>query len=145
MKEKKFTLKISFLLLFMLASFGMSSQLQAQQKVTGTIFTQEDGLPLIGATIQEKGTTNGTATDVDGTFSLTVASPDAILLISYIGYTTQEIASSSTPLSISLVEDSNTLDVVTVVGYGTQKKSDIVNAVATTDLDDAINADFRCK
>lgn len=86
MKPKRFNQKFKWLLMFFLASFGMLSQAQAQQKVTGTVFTQGDGMPLIGATIQEKGTTNGTATGMDGTFSLDVANAASILQISYIGF-----------------------------------------------------------
>lgn len=138
MKRKKIIQGIKFLSLFLFASFGLLSQAQAQITVTGTIMTQDDDEPLIGATVQEKGTTNGTATDFDGSFSLKVAGTESILLVSYIGYVTQEVPGSTSPLSITLVPDESTLDVVTVIGYGTQKKSDIINAVATTDMEKAV-------
>ena len=78
------------------------------------------GESIIGASILEKGTTNGTITDIDGNFSLDVSSRQSILIISYIGYKTQEIAANKAYLQITLHEDSEALEEVVVIGYGTQ-------------------------
>ncbi|MCK9340883.1 MAG: TonB-dependent receptor [Synergistaceae bacterium] len=103
--------------------------IHAQTTVTGTI-TDAGGESVIGASILEKGTTNGTVSDLDGHFSLPVT-PGAILLISYIGYITQEVAVTNEHLQITLQEDTRALDEVVVVGYGTQRKSDITGSVAS--------------
>jgi TonB-linked SusC/RagA family outer membrane protein len=99
--------------------------------ITGKV-TDEQGEPVIGANIVEKGVTaNGTITDVDGRFSLNV-SPGTTLTVSYIGYTTQEIAvGNRTQLQIVLVEDAKALEEVVVVGYGVQKKRDLTGAVSS--------------
>ncbi len=101
-----------------------------QQSVTGTI-TDENGDPLPGATIQEKGTTNGTITGVDGKYSLDV--PDnSVLTISFVGFQTQEVQlNGRSVIDISLVADISALEEVVVVGYGTQRKSDVVGSVAS--------------
>ncbi|NJC28034.1 SusC/RagA family TonB-linked outer membrane protein [Neolewinella antarctica] len=130
------TFRILSFILF--ACLSTLSQVHAQVTVTGTVVGVEDGFPLIGATVQEKGASNGTITDVDGTFSLNVESASSRLLVSYLGFLTQEVASSEDAITVALVTDNRTLDLVTVVGYGTQKKSDLVNAVATTDMDKAL-------
>ena len=114
-----------------------TSALLAQSSVTGTVLSATDNLPLIGATVQEKGTSNGTYTDIDGQFTINVEE-SATLVVSYIGYNSQEIAASGNNLSITLSEDANILDEVVVVGYGTQRKSDLVSAVAKTDLSKAV-------
>lgn len=94
---------------------------QAQTKVTGVI---KDAVgPVIGASVVEKGTTNGTVTDVDGAYSITVKQPNATLVVSCIGYATEEIAVASRGvIDITLSEDAEFLDEVVVVGYGVQKK-----------------------
>jgi len=89
------------------------------------------GESVIGANITEKGTTNGMITDLDGNFSLTVQK-NATLVISYIGYVTQEIAiKGNTNLNIILKEDSKALEEVVVIGYGTAKKSDVTGSIAS--------------
>lgn len=93
--------------------------------------TDENGEPVIGANVIEKGTTNGTVTDVDGNFSLTVAE-NKTLQVSYIGYREQEIAvGSKSVLNIKLTEDTENLEEVVVVGYGVQKKVNLTGAVET--------------
>ncbi|GAA3604609.1 TonB-dependent receptor [Flavivirga amylovorans] len=111
---------------------------QSQKTVTGTVLSAADNMSLPGATVIVKGTTNGTSTDFDGKFSLSVDSSGTTLVISYIGYVTKEVAITTGPMSILLEADQNILDEIVVVGYGTQRKSDIVNAVATTDMKKAI-------
>jgi TonB-linked SusC/RagA family outer membrane protein len=102
--------------------------MQQQKKVSGTI-TDQSGEPIIGANVVEKGTTNGVITDVDGNFSLSVGD-NAVLRISYIGYLSQEITvGNQRNLSIVMKEDTQTLDEVVVVGFGTQKKVNLTGAV----------------
>ncbi len=90
----------------------------------------KSGEPLIGATVQEKGnTTNGSATGFDGDFSLKVKSADATLLVSYVGMKSQEVPlNGRTNVTVTLEDDSEVLDEVVVVGYGTMKKSDLAGA-----------------
>src|SRR5699024_7651813 len=103
--------------------------------VTG-IVTDQEGEPLIGVNIQVKNSSKGTATDFDGRFSLDDIDENAILVISYVGYQTREIpVSGRSNLEIVMTSDSQLLDEVVVVGYGTQKKSDLVGAVANLSED----------
>lgn len=89
------------------------------------------GETIIGASVVEKGTTNGTITDFDGNFTLNVPS-NSTLQISFVGYKTQEIAvSGKTTINVTLSEDTQMLDDVVVVGYGTQKKEDLTSAIST--------------
>lgn len=104
------------------------------KKVTGTV-KDSNGEPIIGATIIEKGTTNGTVTDFDGNYTLEL-SENSTMVVSYIGYKTQEFATSQIKqgdFAIVLKEDTEVLDEVVVVGYGTQKKVNLTGAVATVD------------
>ena len=94
---------------------------QQLKKVTGTVF-DPSGMPVIGANVMVKGTTNGTITDMDGKFALEV-DKDAVLVVSYIGFANQEIRlGSQTSLTITMKEDAEALDELVVVGYGTMKK-----------------------
>ena len=103
-----------------------ATAVQQSRKVSGVV-TDAMG-PIIGATIMEKGTSNGTVTDLDGNFTLDVQ-PGAVLVISYIGYTTQEIpVGNQSTFSVTLSEDSDVLDEVVVVGYGVQKKKLVTGA-----------------
>jgi iron complex outermembrane receptor protein len=92
--------------------------------------------PVIGATVMEQGTTNGTSTGLDGDYVLTVSGPDAIVEISCIGYATQTFAAKSVPATITLGEDTHFLDEVVVIGYGTVKKSDMTGSVSTVKADE---------
>ncbi|MDR3261757.1 MAG: SusC/RagA family TonB-linked outer membrane protein, partial [Tannerella sp.] len=104
------------------------------RRVTGTVI-DENGEPVIGANVVEKGTTNGTVTDVDGKFSVSV-SEKAVLQVSYIGYIGQEITvGNQTGLSITLKEDFQNLEEVVVVGYGVVKKRDLTGSVASVNAD----------
>ena len=104
--------------------------LQNSVKITGKVVDVQ-GEPVIGATVMEKDTTNGIITDVDGNFTLNV-SPNRKLQVSYVGYQTQEITiGSNRTLRITLKEDSELLDEVVVVGYGTMKKSDLTGAISS--------------
>lgn len=105
------------------------------RKVTGTV---NDAFgPVAGANVIQKGTTNGTTTDMDGNFSIEVPE-NAILQISFIGYLQQDIpVKGKTTISILLKEDTQALEEVVVVGYGTMKKKDLTGAVASVKMDDA--------
>ena len=104
---------------------------QQQYQVTGVV-TDEQGEPIIGANIVEKGSTNGTVTDLDGRFTLAIHNPQTLLVVSYIGYHAQEIsATAGSSLQIKLKEDSQSLDEVVVVGYQTLRKTDVVGAVSS--------------
>ena len=102
---------------------------QNPEKVNGKVVDQH-GEPIIGANVLEKGTTNGTVTDMEGNFTLEVP-PNAILVVSYVGYQSRELkADGSETQTIRLTEDFRNLDEVVVVGYGVQKKVSTTNAVA---------------
>ena len=119
--------------LSMMAESNEWSVQNVQQKVQITgIVKEANGEPIIGASILEKGTTNGTVTDLDGNFSLS-AEKGSVLLISYIGYKSQEITVDGKPLNVILIEDTETLDEVVVVGFGTQKKVNLTGAVGRAD------------
>lgn len=100
------------------------------KKVTGKV-VDANGEPVIGATIKEQGTANGTITDFDGNFALDVAD-NAMLEVSYIGYKSQELkAVAGKTLSVTLREDTEVLDEVVVVGYGSQRKSDLTGGITS--------------
>ena len=111
-------------------------QQQQAKKVTGCV-KDALGEPIIGASVVEKGApTNGTITDFDGNFTLTVSGNE--LQISYIGYLPQvvKVQSGVTSYNVTLKEDTKTLDEVVVIGYGTQKKVNLTGAVASVSTDD---------
>ncbi len=101
---------------------------QRNARVSGTV-VDVNGEPIIGANILEKGTTNGTITDIDGNFSLNVANAGATLTVSFIGYTSQDIRSTAAPMNIVLTEDAEQLEDVVVIGYGTARKKDLTGSV----------------
>jgi len=137
MKLKLFPRKVRILFsLFLFFSLGIATA-QSQKTVTGTVLSSEDNSPLPGASVIEKGTTNGTSTDFDGKFSLNVASEATALVVSFIGYVSQEVTIIDGELTITLQADANALDEVVVVGYGTLKKSDVVSSVAKIEVDAA--------
>ena len=101
---------------------------QQAKKITGNVKDSQG--PLIGATIMEKGTTNGAVTDIDGNFSLNV-NPGATLVVSYVGYIDQEIkVSSASDYNISMKEEGHNLNEVVVIGYGTQRREAVTGSVA---------------
>ena len=124
--------RVTLLIALLMASI---SYIYAQQlTITGTVTDKGLGDPVIGATILVQGTTNGTVTDMDGKFSLDVSKGD-ILHISYIGYQPQTIKVDGVQkvYTIQLGEDTQALDEVVVVGFGTQKKVNLTGAVSTVD------------
>ena len=108
-----------------------------QQKAISGKVVDSKGESIIGANVMEKGTTNGTITDFDGNFSLNVAA-NAVLQISYIGYKTQEIPASQLKAGavITLKEDTEVMDEVVVIGYGTQRKGDVTSAISSVKAED---------
>ena len=105
---------------------------QQSKKITGTV-VDATGMPVIGANVMVKGTTNGTITDMDGKFSLEVED-GAVLQVSYIGFANQEIkVGNQTSLSIAMKEDAEALDELVVVGFGTQKKVNLTGSVGTVE------------
>lgn len=138
---KKITRQVSMFLV--IGVLGLPATLQAktgmevsspemvQERVTGTV-TDTSG-PVIGATIMQKGTTNGTITDMDGKFSLDGVKKGDVIQITYIGYIMQEITYTGKPIKVTLVEDSKKLDEVVVVGYATVKKANLTGAVSAVD------------
>ncbi len=111
-----------------------SSSQQATRQITGSV-KDSNGEPLIGASVMEKGTTNGVITDMDGNFTLQVAE-NAVLQVSYIGYVAQEVpVSNHSNFTIKLLEDTEVLEEVVVVGYGTMKKSDLTGSVSNVKAD----------
>lgn len=112
-----------------------TQQVGDNRTIKGTIL-DATGMPVIGANVMVKGTTNGTITDMDGKFSLEV-DKSAILVVSYIGYANQEIkVGNQNTLSITMKEDAEALDELVVVGYGTVKKSDLTGSVGSVSMED---------
>jgi TonB-linked SusC/RagA family outer membrane protein len=108
---------------------------QQKKRIAGKVVDNE-GVPVIGANIVEEGTSNGTVTNADGSFSLSVEE-NATLIISYIGYVTQNIPTSDkTTINIILKEDTEALEEVVVVGYGTQRKVNLTGAVGVVSGED---------
>ncbi|WP_244152488.1 SusC/RagA family TonB-linked outer membrane protein [Flavobacterium pectinovorum] len=110
----------------------MSNQISAQNVTLEGTVKDASGMGLPGVNVLEKGTKNGTSTDFDGRYKLKLTNAKAILNFSFIGFKTKEVPTEGkTKLDISLAEDSNNLNEVVVIGYGTSKKSDLTGAVAT--------------
>lgn len=109
----------------------------AQSQVSGLVLDQNRE-PVIGATVKVKGTKTGTATDVDGKFTVSVPDKDAILAISYVGYLPMEVKASSPTLKTGIVlkENAEVIDEVVVIGYGSVKKSDATGSVTAIKPDD---------
>ena len=136
MERKRSYLKVwqcLFLLALMFPVFGFAQTIQ----VNGTVL-DASGESVIGASVLEKGTTNGVITDLDGKFQLEV-SAKGTLQISYVGFQTQEIpVNNKKVFNITLKEDSEMLEEVIVVGYGTMKKSDMTGAISSVDTEELV-------
>lgn len=135
MKKESFTVNrllsglILFLLFLPIAAFAQSSSIK------GTVTDAKSGEALVGVSVVQKNTNNGTVTDLDGHFQLNVPS-NTTLVISYLGYKTKEINASQSPMSILLEESGELLDEVIVVGYGVQKKSVVTASIAKVSAED---------
>ncbi len=125
------------LLLLLLVAGAATNRLMAQGMVHGTVSSAADGEPLVGVSVQLKGTSTGTITDLDGHFSL-AASQGQTLVFSYIGFLTQEVkVGAASTIDVSMKEDYETLSEVVVVGYGQMRRSDLTGAVTSVN-DEAI-------
>lgn len=128
--------RFSLLMLSLILTLVLHAQ---ELQIKGQVISAADKFPLIGVNVLEKGTTNGTITDVDGYFTLTIKS-GSVLVVSYMGYKNQEIVvRSASPLKIVLHEDTEVLDEVVVVGYGVQKKSVVTAAISKVTAEDLNN------
>ncbi|KQB43521.1 SusC/RagA family TonB-linked outer membrane protein [Flavobacterium aquidurense] len=124
-------IKYNFVFLFFL-NFVLSSTIYAQSTTIEGKITDAAGLSLPGVNVQEKGTKNGTSTDFEGSFKINVTNNKAILIISYLGFQTQEVSiAGKSKVNVSLAEQSNSLNEVVVVGYGSVKKTDLTGSVST--------------
>ncbi|AWW00859.1 TonB-dependent receptor [Arcticibacterium luteifluviistationis] len=117
--------------MFIGQSFGQSRQ------VTGKIISAADKSGLPSASVLQSGTSNGVMTDLDGNFKITVSGSDAELVFSYIGYVDQEVVvGNQSIINVELAEDANALSEVVVIGYGSQKKSDMTGSVSSVDAEE---------
>lgn len=122
---------ILLLLLMLLASTMLYAQ---EQSVSGIVTSVEDNEPLPGVTVLIKGTTQGTVSDISGKYTLPVPGPDAVLVFSSVGFTSEEIeVGNQTQISVSMAPDLQSLQEVVVVGYGEQKKENLTGAVSLID------------
>lgn len=125
---------LSLLLGLVVAILCLSAQTAMAQtlSITGTVLDKNNQEPVIGASVLIEGTSNGTITDVDGNFMLSGVPANGKLIVSYIGYVSQQLAiGGKTTFNIVLTEDSKTLEEVVVVGYGVQKKVNLTGAVSS--------------
>jgi TonB-linked SusC/RagA family outer membrane protein len=131
-KRKMLTLCLCLLPSIMMAQFNI---------VTGTVTGSSEGEGLPGVSILEKGTTNGTVTDIDGKYSIELKSPAPVLVFSYLGMLTQEkAAKAGDVINVSLSEDTEALDEVVVTGYTSQKRADLTGAVSVVKVSDMVKS-----
>src|SRR4030042_1810285 len=120
-------MKNILVLLLLLASTSVYAQ---RMTITGTVTDEQSGTPLAGATVQVKGTMQGSITDVSGKYSIEVPGPNSTLVFSFVGYGAKEVqVGNHTVISVTLREDVQGLEEVVVVGYSTQKKANLTGAV----------------
>ncbi|MBD5334028.1 MAG: TonB-dependent receptor [Bacteroides sp.] len=128
-----------YLLTLLIAVMTLTATAQTKS-VTGTV-TDESGEPVIGANVAVQGTKMGTVTDFDGNFALNNVADNAVLLISYVGYVTEEVSvAGKSVINVTLKENRELLDEVVVVGYGTVKRKDLTGAVASMKNSDVVIA-----
>src|SRR5690606_12192186 len=125
-----------FLFLMSLLSLYPMTALHAQQQVVGHVIDAASKESIPGANILIKGSTIGTVTDLEGRFNMEVSGPDAILIVSFVGYLTQEVTvGNQSQVNIALQTDQAQLEEIVVIGYGSQKKSDLTGAVTRVDAE----------
>ncbi|MDR3341116.1 MAG: TonB-dependent receptor [Candidatus Symbiothrix sp.] len=130
-RNRRWAILLFSLCLFTAVDVSATVSQQPGYKVSGTV-TEANGEPVIGASVKEKGTTNGSVTDVDGKFTFNVSSEATTLEVSYLGYRTETIqVIAGQPVKVTLTEDTEQLDEVVVVGYGTVKKRDLTGSVGS--------------
>lgn len=116
-------------------SFFVLLGLLAHGQISGTVTSQDDGMPLPGVTVLVSGTSQGTATDFDGNYILENVSGDATLVFSYIGYKTQEVqVNNRSVIDVALAGDAAQLDEIVVTGYSRERKVDVTGAITVVDL-----------
>ena len=123
------------LMMFMMSLFLCAGSVLAQTKISGTVYSQDDGQPIIGAAVQVLGTSTGMLTDVEGKFSLTMPQGKNTLRISYLGMETKDVQAKN-GMRVFLKSDAKTLDDVLVIGYGTSKKSAFTGSAVEIDSKD---------
>jgi TonB-linked SusC/RagA family outer membrane protein len=145
MKNAKLKILLQGLFIFLIGSVGYCEvhasetvRIEQQSGIVRGVVVDKNGEPAIGATVKVAGSSQGTVTDLDGKFSIDVPA-GSTLLISYIGYKTQVVKAGRGPLKVQLVEDNKVLNEVVVVGFGTQKKSDLTGAVSVVSGKDLAN------
>jgi len=115
-------------------------EVQAQQTTVKGTIRDVEGNPIIGASVVEKGTNNGVATDAYGEYGLTVKNPQSVIQVSYLGYLQQESAvGNKKQLDFVLEEDTRLMDEVVVIGYGTQRKGDVTSAIVSVKAEDFLS------
>ena len=124
----------TYLSLLLMVAGGIALSAQGGYEVSGTV-VDEYG-PVIGAAVVEQGTSNGTSTGIDGSYSLTVTGPSAMVEISCIGYASQTFEAAAVPSTVTLKEDTEYLDEVVVIGYGTVKKDDMTGSISAVKAED---------
>ena len=130
-KYSKHHLRKAIAFVFMLTIYFSVS---AQTTINGTV-KDANGVPLAGSNILEKGTNNGVTADFDGNFSIMVADANAVIVVSYLGFASKEIAvADDQNPTIILEEDASALDEVVLVGYGTQKKASLTGAISVVKI-----------
>jgi TonB-linked SusC/RagA family outer membrane protein len=135
--EKHFKKRGKILLIFISLLCIPFAQAQERLNISGVV-TEENGAPLIGVNVVEKGTSNGSITDIDGKYSVS-ARRGATIVFSYIGYTTVEKPAVEGVINVTLEEDTKLLEEVVVVGYGVQKKSSVTGAISQVKAEDMEN------
>ena len=128
-------LRFSTFIALLLVSITSFAQ---QLLVKGSVLSKTDNEPIIGATVMEKGTNNGTITDIDGNFTLKVSNPKAQVEVSYVGFISQ-LLNAATTMRIIMEEDTRNLEEIVVVGYQTQRKVDLTGAVSVVDMKQPIS------
>lgn len=136
MQNKLF--KILFLICFVVVAFPTALLAQEMRTVTGTVM-EEGGATLPGASVVVKGTTIGTASGADGSFTLRVPQGAEFLVITFIGMEPQEVAITSVPINITMLAAKTMLDEVVVVGYGTMRRSEVSSAISSVSNEDLKN------
>jgi|SRR5690554_4880576 len=137
MQKKYLCFNLQTIIFLFLLSFSFSAH--AQNSILEGRVLDIENTPLIGVNVIQKGTTNGIVTDIDGNFSLEVPA-NSTIVFSYIGFSDQEVVwDGSSDLNIVLLEDTELLDEVVVVGYGTQKRVNLTGAVSTVDSEELTN------
>lgn len=135
MNQQNIQMRNLFKLIIIVSILTLTTGYISAQTVNGVVVDKK-GEPVIGATILEKGTSNGTITNYNGEFSLVLKTKNSAVIVSYIGYNKQEISTSGkSTLKVTLTEDTQNLDEVVVVGYGVQKKTSVTGSVSAVSAD----------